>query len=412
MSRRSTPVVVLRNNDICALGSVRSMGNAGHDVIVVGFDYPGSPAWSSNESRFCAEFREISNPGAEPIVAAAQLSLTLGDVAERYGESPALIATSDTSLALIDLLGPPNGRAVAMTSALYPAGEFDLNDKVVQGSVLQKSGVATPQFSSWDDLDAMLGDGRLKFPIIAKPRKKGLVQSFYHRHGGLKGIKFSTRTDLDASEEVIEHGPDLIFQTYVEDGLEPEVCAYVSRRDFDGKCLTMSVRKHLVTPSGFGTASVVESVADVNLENLAKRLAEHLRWDGVLMVEFKFDEVDQEWKCLEVNFRPWLLVDFPRRHGLNFLGHWLSGGSDEIPDTRVSRLAAGCSHVSLQYLKSALRERGIPVTLSSIMGVLEAQGGAVSIAEWDAQDGDLSRRHLAKLGLTELIPILEERMTE
>ena len=411
MSRRSKPVVVLRNNDICALGSVRSMGDAGHDVTVVGFNYAGSPAWTANESRYCAEFKEISNPGADPVVAAAQLRKALDDVAERFGEVPALVATSDTSLALIDLLGPLNGLAIAMNSALYPAGEFDLNDKVVQGSVLQKSGVVTPESACWNDLRAKLSDGRLKFPIIAKPRKKGLVQSFYRRHGGLKALKFVTKTDLDVSEEVIKNGSELIFQSYVEDGSKAEVCAYVSRRESDGSCLTMSVRKHLVTPGAFGTASVVESVGSVDLEFLAKRLAEHLRWDGVLMVEFKFDEVDQEWKCLEVNFRPWLLIDFPRRHGLNFLGHWLGGGDDVIPDNRVTRLAAGYSHVSLQYLKSAIVERGVPMTTSSILGVLEAQGSAVSIAEWDAQDRDLSRRHLAKLNLTELIPILEERMT-
>jgi hypothetical protein len=56
------PVIVLRSNDTCALGVVRSLGVAGHDVVLVGFNYEGNPLWTSNESIYCTEFLEISNP--------------------------------------------------------------------------------------------------------------------------------------------------------------------------------------------------------------------------------------------------------------------------------------------------------------------------------------------------------------
>jgi len=397
------PVIVLRSNDTCALGVVRSLGVAGHDVVLVGFNYEGNPLWTSNESIYCTEFLEISNPARDPLAATTRLKEIVRAVGERYGEEPALVATSDTSIALIEMLGPLTGLAITMNSALYSENEYDLNDKFVQSAVLSKSGFSTPGFASLDELDEKLDDGRLKLPIIIKPRKKGIQQSFYSRNGGLKGLKYSTRAELMRSHELRSHGSELIFQSFVEDGPEPEICAYVSRRESDGSMLTMSVKKDFVTPRPFGTASVVSSVAMHNLELEASRLADRLRWNGVLMVEFKFDVIDLKWKCLEVNFRPWLLVDFPRRHGLNFLSHWLSTNGESGTSIHPHSLAAGLSHISLRYLKIAFSERGVPFTTSSIVGMIGALSNPVTIAEWDLADQELSRRSLAQLGLEELI---------
>lgn len=135
------------------------------------------------------------------------------------------------------------------------------------------------------------------------------------------------------------------------------------------------------------------------LEQEAARLAEYLEWDGVLMVEFKFDERDQEWKCIEVNFRPWLLIDFPRRHGFNFLAHWLDRGGE----VQSRRLESGYTHVSLKYLKKALIERGVKFGLEPVIEVLESRAGIVSIEEWDPDDLELSRQHLGSYGGDEWI---------
>lgn len=399
MGSHQKPVIVLRSNDTCALGAVRSLGMAGHDVTVVGFHYRGNPSWTAHKSVHCAKFLEIANPADDPVSAATQIRELLLSVAEQRGEAPALLATSDTSLGLFDLLGSLEGLATVMRSSRYPASEVDLNDKIVQGLVVKQSGLRTPAFSSLHDLDSRLSDGDLRFPLIVKPKKKGLEQSFYQRHGGRKGIRFRTRDELRASEEVREYGSELIFQSYIENGRKSEVCAYVSRRSADGSLYTMSVQKKYVTPHPFGTAAVVETVNMFELEQEAARLAKYLEWDGVLMVEFKFDERDQEWKCIEVNFRPWLLIDFPRRHGLNFLAHWLSRGGE----VQSRRLDSGYSHVSLEYLRKALIERGVKFGLEPVIEVLESQAGIVSIEEWDPDDLELSKQHLRFYGGDEWI---------
>lgn len=200
------PVIVLRSNDTCALGAVRSLGMAGHDVTVVGFNYRGNPSWTAHKSVHCSKFLEIANPAYDPVSAANQIRELLFSVAEQRGEAPALLATSDTSLGLFDFLGSLEGLATVMSSFRFPASEVDLNDKVVQGLVVKQSGLTTPAFSGLNDLDSRLSDGELRFPLIVKPKKKGLEQSFYQRHGGRKGIRFRTKDELRASEEVREFG--------------------------------------------------------------------------------------------------------------------------------------------------------------------------------------------------------------
>ena len=37
------------------------------------------------------------------------------------------------------------------------------------------------------------------------------------------------------------------------------------------------------------------------------------------MIEFIFDEKSGEWMVIEINGRPWLMIDFFRRLGMNFL---------------------------------------------------------------------------------------------
>lgn len=393
------PVVVLRSNDTCTLGAVRSLGAAGHSVTVVGFDYEGCPAWSSQDSRFCSTFSEIVNPASDPRVAASQLGQVLLATADRAGSSPALIATSDTALALFDLIEASSLPVRLMGSEGLSLDGKDLNDKVIQGAIVASSGLPIPGSTGKATLRQALSEGVLQFPLILKPRRKGFAQSFYRRNRGAKCLRIETEQDLLSSREFHEHGEELVFQNLIEGDFGDEICVYVSRRQRDQSVMVMSGQKHEVTPNPFGTASILESVYHSNLERMAVQLADNLHWDGVLMVEFKLDKQAGEWKCLEVNFRPWLFIDFPRRLGFNFLGHWL--GTEVVAEGSVQapKVPEGHIHASLLYLQRSLAERGKALNPVTVAEILSPFRGKVTLAEWDPSDRDVSVSALRRLGV-------------
>ena len=401
-----TPGVVLRSNDICALGATRSLGSAGHRVTVAGFDYPGGPAWVSQESKYCTDFVQIANPAAYPDLAAEQLRQVLARLADETGVLPALVATSDTSLELFSLLEQGTFFAVNMRSLRFEGSSIDLNDKVIQSGIVSDSGLPVPGFADKATLIPRLRDGSLSFPLVVKPRKKGLEQSFYARNSGAKCLKFDAERDLFSSIEYIKFGDDLIFQDYICGDFNDELCVYLSRRDFDGSVSVMCGRKHLVTPHPFGTASILESFCEPRFERLAIQFAEYLRWDGLLMLEFKFDTLSGEWKYIEANFRPWLFVDFPRRMGENFLGHWL--GSDGKSEDSKRSTGSPSRHLfaSLTYLERSFREAGKKFDQSSVSAVLSSYELPVSLAEWDRSDLELSERLLKGFGVEDLQEML------
>ena len=61
-------------------------------------------------------------------------------------------------------------------------------------------------------------------------------------------------------------------------------------------------------PSG-GASCCAESFYDCKLMEYGVRLLDHMKWHGVAMVEFRYDEVDRDYKLLEINPKFWGSLD-------------------------------------------------------------------------------------------------------
>jgi predicted ATP-grasp superfamily ATP-dependent carboligase len=95
------------------------------------------------------------------------------------------------------------------------------------------------------------------------------------------------------------------FFAYYEDG--------ICKRTF----MHHRIREYPVT----GGASVcAESFFDEELKKIGKKLLDHLKWNGVAMVEFKKDSFDNKYKLMEINPKFWGSLELAICAGVDFPG--------------------------------------------------------------------------------------------
>lgn len=71
-------------------------------------------------------------------------------------------------------------------------------------------------------------------------------------------------------------------------------------------------------PATGGPSTLAESIYDIKLKNIGKRLLERLKWHGVAMVEFKRDVRTGEFILMEINPKFWGSLDLSIRAGVDF----------------------------------------------------------------------------------------------
>lgn len=83
--------------------------------------------------------------------------------------------------------------------------------------------------------------------------------------------------------------------------------------------IASSAVKEKIQPYPYGTATVLRINYVDELLPIAQKVVDAFKWRGFLMIEFIKDQKDQKWKVIELNGRPWLLIDFFRRAGLPYI---------------------------------------------------------------------------------------------
>ena len=75
----------------------------------------------------------------------------------------------------------------------------------------------------------------------------------------------------------------------------------------EGRILSsMTARRTRQYPIDYGLgSSFVEALPVPALLEFAEKLLEYMHVTGMVEVEFKFDERDQQYKLLDINLRPW-----------------------------------------------------------------------------------------------------------
>lgn len=325
LSGSKTPIVAIRANDLCFMGILRTIENAGFEPICVHFNWKGAGPWLSEKSRHWTNTVEITNPAENPPGAAAELAFLGKALLECAHQKSLLVPSSDTAQKLLfeyegklspyyNVYGAPNFDCFRYS--VTHKGEFfrflndNLPDLCPETTLIQKD----HRLANFHKLR--------KYPYVIKPATKDFTQSFYRSNNGKKAITVSniyqTKTTLN---QLMRIQNELIFQEKIPfSSIDNEVPVYCYFDRSSELRMIAAGRKNILYPSEFGTAIVLELIKAECLKEHAQRLGKLLRWSGPLMIEFIMDSRSKKFKIIEVNTRPWLFHDFYRQHGLDFIG--------------------------------------------------------------------------------------------
>ncbi|RLF34859.1 MAG: hypothetical protein DRM99_05750, partial [Thermoplasmata archaeon] len=88
----------------------------------------------------------------------------------------------------------------------------------------------------------------------------------------------------------------------------------------NGKVLQYFAHKRVIEqdPKGSGSARCISCELNPKLKAYCKRIVKYLKWNGVIMIEFKHDSRDKIFKLIEINGRFWGSLPLAIYAGVDF----------------------------------------------------------------------------------------------
>ena len=156
--------------------------------------------------------------------------------------------------------------------------------------------------------------------IIIKPSFKDYAQSFY-KNNFYKAVNISNTNDLEIfikkNHKILKN---LIVQEKIEfKNLKHELPIYVYVNKHHKIIFSVCGVKWFIFPKRYGTAAILGINDNKKLEIISQKIVTALKWRGILMIEFMFNKKNKKWEVIELNGRPWLMIDFFRRLNFSFL---------------------------------------------------------------------------------------------
>lgn len=300
-------ILVTDGDSRAALAVTRSLGRAGHEVVV------GSKRIRSlaGSSRYCAS--RICYPDPDSY-GPAFLDFISDYVA--HEKIDVLLPVTDITTLIIGA-----GRNRIPEACVLPFPDIDTvrtaADKEATMALAERLGVDTPRsitVEAPDDANRF-GPG-LSFPIVIKPFRSRIdtgagwiYTAVTYAHDEVELGNVLSRLDPRAF-------PVMLQEKVIGPGIGIFICAHRGRM-----LAAFSHRRLREKPPSGGVSVLRESIAlDPLALEFSERLLHDLGWTGVAMVEFKQDTRDGRPKLMEINGRFWgslqlaidAGVDFPR----------------------------------------------------------------------------------------------------
>ena len=391
------PLLVMRSNDICFLGIMRSCRAAGVPAVAVTFTWPGAPEWMSDQSACVAEERTIANPYTDPEKAAAQFEAIACELAEQWQGRIMVVPSSDTNLMfLLDHWDQFSPYIRVMGHDAFDDSCHHVTHKADCAQLLMDSvpELVPTTIRCQNEGDISTAINNVQYPVVYKPAVKDYGQTFYRTHDGNKAIECDSPDKLATLlGEEIAAGFDLVVQEKIEfDSVYDEIPFYLYADEEHNIRMAANGIKELIEPFPFGTAIVLRFAWLPELLEHAQKVVKALRYRGILMIEFVRDAKDGRWKVVEVNPRPWLFNGFYQRLGVNYIEYLykdLTGQLVEEPVLNVVSqevLDADFAHIDvIEVVKKRFEDVAAP-TLKDLKRTLENIKGSLTLAFLDPDD--------------------------
>ena len=217
-------------------------------------------------------------------------------LATGYREKPVLFAAND-----VFALAVARHHEELAPHFELPMPELSVVEKLMDkgkfAAEMHRLGIPHPQTTvvrTESDLDDL--EGEIIFPCVAKP-------SFLLR-GCPKAVQAESMEELKALyREVFNNGYPIIVQEVVPGGCRDlwSYQAYYDRHSESRVCFTVrKIRQH---PARHGTACMAETAKNSEVKQLAETILGHVKYVGLVDVEFKWDRRENHYKVIEINAR-------------------------------------------------------------------------------------------------------------
>jgi D-aspartate ligase len=290
--RTGLPPAVVLGVTTNGLSFVRSLARRGVSVVMM--DVAEQPGMRSRLGSALAMPDVCERPDA-------WLS-ALQRIAESAPVAPVLIATGDEHVLLV----------AAHRDALAARFRFRMPDKELaemlcdkrrQWESLRAAGCAVPRSAFVDgDADVVaVAREAIGFPCVVKPCSS---HRWLRRRTGVKLRVARDAAALRAAyRDATEGGEPAMLQELVP-GPDSALYGVLAAYGADGHALaTFTKRKLRQQPVGAGNGSLQVSTRNPELAALAERILRPLRYQGLVSLEFKWDERDRTYKLIEINPR-------------------------------------------------------------------------------------------------------------
>lgn len=310
-----------------ALAAVRSLGRAGHRVVVCAArSRPLAAA-----SRYAAACARVADPLRDP----ERFVADVGEVVRARGADTVLGMTEPSLLAILAAPDALHGARVPVP----PLPTFRrISDKAELLAVAPEVGIAVPEqrvVPTRADVDALLAEPP-PLPVVLKPARS------VGEHGGQRA-KLAVRhaASIPELEQAVrgmgaEAFPLLVQQRVVGPGVG------IFLLEWHGETLAVfSHRRIREKPPSGGVSVYRESIpADPALVARSRALLERFAWCGVAMIEYKVDAASNTPYLMEVNGRFWGSLQLAVDAGVDFPALLLAAAWGE-PVSPVTSYRAG-----------------------------------------------------------------------
>jgi predicted ATP-grasp superfamily ATP-dependent carboligase len=298
------PVLILGSEPRIAIPIARSLYTQGISVDVASLSASEPVLRSRAVSRFIrlpAANSAVENESSGFVEKLTHL------IAERRYDM--LIPATDAALAA---LCDHSACLRELVSLACPAPEVVQNvlNKTSTLAIASKAGIRVPEtyrVSSLAALDALAHE--LRFPVVAKPYHKSGETDFKVRYfRGYEALRHAFADDDD-------FGGKVLLQEFAPgDGVGIEVLMH------NGKQVTIFQHRRLkeVPASGGAAAVAIAERLQPMLVDQALALLHALEWEGIAMVEFRYDREQGQSSLMEVNGRYWGTLALAIQSGLDF----------------------------------------------------------------------------------------------
>lgn len=288
-----------------ALAIVRSLGSKGHRLFVGAKSQPAL----AQVSRYC--HRRFTYP--DPVIEGARFIEAIVEIVQTLGIEVVLPVTEITTALIVQ-----HKEEIEQYSRVPfpPAPIFHYAaDKTKVLALAEKLSIPIPISVVQDNMAVSHPwPEEFGYPVVVKPHRSRILVNGQWKAASVTYAKNPQELDAILRAKDKWEYPLLLQERIVGPGVGVFVCYQ------RGHCVAHFSHRRLREKPPSGGVSVLCESAEAPPEALrhAKVLLDELGWEGVAMVEFKFDQATKNYKLMEINGRFWGSLQLAIDAGVDF----------------------------------------------------------------------------------------------